>query len=119
MASNCPAMTEGSRHESATDAFAVRAQERFGDSIPRLEVVGTAACHAARDGSDVDGVPVLEGEDDEDEDENENQRRTLAVDLGLESGVVLSSDTPTAGRFESRIDHPFVRTVFDEGLTYA
>lgn len=107
-------MSEESSHENAAETFAARAQERYGGSIRHLVVFGSTArgdAHGVE--SDVDVFLVLEDED------CEEPLRDLAYDIGLEYGVVFSIHALSVDRFESRTDHPFIRTVFEEGRTYA
>ena len=106
-------MSERTPHERAADAFAARAQERYGDSIQRLVVFGSTARGDTHGDSDVDVFLVLENE------AREERLRDLAYDTGLEYGVVFSVHTLSVDRFESRTDHPFIRTVLEEGRAYA
>lgn len=107
-------MSESSPHADAAATFADRARETYGESLRHLVVFGSTSRDEAQGRtSDVDVFLVIEDADDE------ADLRELAYDVGLEFGVVLSVHVLTADRFEERSDHPFVRTVFDEGTSYA
>lgn len=107
-------MSDSSVHEDAADAFAARARDEHGESIDHLVVFGSTIRGEARGiGSDVDVFLVLSDA------HCEGALRDLAYDIGLEYGVVISVHTLTTDRFEARADHPFIRTVFEEGRSYA
>lgn len=106
-------MSEDTPHERASDVFATRAQERHGDSIRRLVVFGSTARGDTHGDSDVDVFLVLENE------ACEAQLRNLAYDIGLEYDVVFSVHALSVEQFESRNNHPFIRTVLEEGRAYA
>ncbi|MCU4743815.1 nucleotidyltransferase domain-containing protein [Halobacteria archaeon AArc-m2/3/4] len=107
-------MSDSSPHEDAADVFAERARAKYGDSIAHLVVFGSTARGETRGvDSDVDVFIVIS------DPTIERPLRDLAYDVGLEYGLVFSVHTLTAERFDARKDHPFVRTVFEEGRSYA
>lgn len=105
--------SQSSVHEQAFESFARRAQNTLGDSIHELILFGSAARGETRGtDSDVDVFAVVETETQEEE------LLVLANEVGLEYGVFISVQTQTVARFEARRDHPFVRTVIEEGRRY-
>lgn len=105
--------SQSSPHEQAFEAFARRARDAFGNSIHELILFGSTARGETRGiDSDVDVFAVVETEAQEEE------LLVLANEVGLEYGVFISVQTQTVARFEARKDHPFVRTVLEEGQQY-
>jgi predicted nucleotidyltransferase len=62
--------------------------------------------------SDVDVFAVVETEAQEEE------LSDLAHEVGFDRGLMISLQTQTVSRFETRRNHPFVQTVLEEGEAY-
>lgn len=100
-------------HEDAFEAFAERATDRFDEDVREIVCFGSVA-RGETDGvnSDVDVLVVVEDAT------VERDLRTLAYEVQLEYGVVLSLHVVDVDRFEQRRDHPFFRTALAEGFVY-
>lgn len=100
-------------HENAFEAFAERATDQFGEDLHEIVCFGSVARGEANGiDSDVDVLVVLGDES------LESDLRSLAYDVQLEYGVVLSLHVLEADRFEERRDHPFLRRAITEGIAY-
>lgn len=100
-------------HEDAFEAFAERALDHHGDEIREVIRFGSTASGETRGiDSDVDVLVVVDTGD------LEASLREIAYDVQLEYGVVVSLHVLTAERFADRRDHPFVRSVLQDGRSY-
>lgn len=102
-----------SLHNRAFDEFAQRAQQSLGESLHRLILFGSTARVEPRGReSDVDVFAIVETE------AQEETLFDLANEVGFKHGVFISVQSQTVDRFEARKDHPFIRTVLEEGRAY-
>lgn len=105
-----------STHERAADAFADAVHERFGDAVDSIVLYGSVARGEAHGvTSDVDLLVVLR--DDVDGSGYEERIRTLAYDIELEYGVVLSLIVTTQAEFERESGRPFFQHVRQDAQT--
>lgn len=107
------AMKSKSRHREVFEEFAGEARKELGDSLKKLILYGSVARGEETEESDVDVFAVV------DEKEDLEMLRDLAYKIGvLENGVVISVQGQTEKRFRERRNHPFIRTVREEGEAY-
>lgn len=100
-------------HEQAFEAFAEAAEDALGEHIHDLILFGSTVRGETRGrDSDVDVFVIL------DRKAYESVLREIAYDISLEYGVVVSLHAQTKDGFEERRDHPFIRTVLNQGRTY-
>jgi predicted nucleotidyltransferase len=105
-------------HTTAAEAFASRANERFGDAVADLYVFGSTARGEARElSSDVDVLVVLA--DDADHAAVDDALHDLAYDVMLAYGPIVELHVLTESAFEGmRDENPFVRRAVSEGRSY-
>ena len=113
-----PARLSTDAHETAAEAFASRANERFDDALTELYVFGSTARGETRGlASDVDVLVVLV--DDTDHATVDDALHDLAYDVMLAYGPVVELHVLTESAFEgARDENPFVRRAVSEGRSY-
>jgi len=107
-------------HTAAAEAFATRATEQFDEELSELFVFGSTVRGEARGlASDVDVLVVLS--ETADSTTVGDALREIAYDVMLEHGPVVELHilSESAFRQSRRQNNPFVRTVVDEGQSYA
>ncbi|QLH84833.1 nucleotidyltransferase domain-containing protein [Halosimplex pelagicum] len=100
-------------HRDAVDAFVDRVEEWGPSAVARLYLFGSVARGGHRSDSDVDVFAVLR--DDADASAVEERLRDVAYDVMLERDVAFSIHAMSESTVAERSDHPFVRSVLDEG----
>lgn len=100
-------------HDAAVADFRERVREVDLEAVERLVLFGSVARDSHSRDSDVDVLAVLSA--DADESEVEERLRDLAYDTMLEFGTAISIHAVTEETLDRRADHPFFRTVLDEG----
>ena len=100
-------------HRDAVDAFVDRVETESLDAVQRLSLFGSVAHGVHRPDSDVDIFVVVD--DRADVSAVEEQLRDVAYDVMLERGATFSIHAVSESTPERRGDHPFFRTVLDEG----
>lgn len=102
-----------SKHREAFEEFAEKAREKFGDSLKKLILYGSVAKQQETEHSDIDIYAVVE---------NKEQKRNLeemAFNFGIEKELAFSPNVKTEEKFEEKKNHPFTKTVMEEGVEYA
>ena len=100
-------------HRDAVDAFVDRVETESLDAVQRLYLFGSVAHGVHRPDSDVDIFVVVD--DRADVSAVEEQLRDVAYDVMLERGATFSIHGVSESTLERRGDHPFFRTMLDEG----
>lgn len=100
-------------HRNAVDAFVGRVEDEDIDAVQRIYLFGSVAHGVHRADSDVDIFAVVD--DSADVSDVEERLRDVAYDVMLERGAVFSIHAVSESTLEQRGDHPFFRTVLDEG----
>lgn len=99
-------------HRDAVDAFVDRVDGADIPSVDRLFLFGSVARATHTPDSDIDVLAVLE--DSADAERIEERLRDVAYDVMLERGTVFSIHAVTESTLRER-DHPFFRTILEEG----
>ncbi|ELZ12020.1 hypothetical protein C479_06227 [Halovivax asiaticus JCM 14624] len=103
-------------HRRAAAAFGRSVRDRFDDELEAIHLFGSVVRREERGvDSDVDLLVVLS--DDADESRVTEEIRTIAYDIELDYGVVLSLVIRTQSALERDRNQPFVRTVTRTGQT--
>lgn len=100
-------------HGDAVDAFVDRVEAADIEAIERLLLFGSVARAAHGPDSDIDVLAIVD--DEEDAPDVEERLRDLAYDVMLARGPAFSIHAVSESTAERRADHPFFRSVFDEG----
>ena len=102
-----------SKHLEAFEEFAEKVQEEFGESLKKLVLYGSVARGEETEESDVDVFAVVETE------EQKQKLEQMAFEFGVDNNLLFPPNVKTVERFNHRRDHPFIRTVLEEGVEYA
>ena len=100
------------RRERAFEEFARAVEDALGDSLHEIVLYGSTARGEATEQSDVDVLIVL------DERTSTDEVFRSAFEVGVEYDVAIMPHLQTREQFESRQDHPFLKTVLHEGRSY-
>ncbi len=111
-------MSDEAIHEAAVEEFVERVREQGIEGVESIYLFGSVARGEAR-GRDSDADLFVVLSDDVDRADTQRTLRDLAYEVLLDHDIVISVHTQSRSRFEARRDHPFNRTVLNEGIAYA
>lgn len=111
-------MSDTGIHEAAVEDFVGRVKKQGIEGVESIYLFGSVARGEAR-GRDSDADLFIVLSDDVDRPTTQRTLRDTAYEVLLDRDIVISVHTQSRSRFESRRDHPFNRTVLNEGVAYA